>query len=161
MHNIHALGIHLDPSLAWVAAIDAAGQFVNAGVDRIEMPTGVASTQRALAEFHESATALIRRYQPDVIAILEAGTSQNPPPAASSRGRGRLEGALMLAAEAASVPIGWITHADVRRVFGARPAERALAEQLAARLNEAVPPRWANRSKAFAAALVALEASRG
>lgn len=157
MAEVQSLGFHIDPSTAWVAAVDTACDLLDAGVDRIELPAGVGSPERALAEFHESAAELIRRHDPAVVAILEAGTSQNRPPAASSRGRGRLEGALMLAAEEASVPVAWITHAEVSRVLGARPADRALAKQLAERLDGSTPVRWGDRAKAFAAALVALD----
>ncbi len=157
--NVHVLGLHVDAARAWVAAVAEDGTLVDVGQDRLELPTTLGSPERALSELFESCSELVRWLDPASIAVLEAGAFSKPPPAEASRGRGRVEAVIMLAAETYGVPIVWVSHRDVGHAFGVRPADRELPKQLADRLGGSKPPpKWSDRARAFAVALVALGA---
>lgn len=150
------LGIHLEPDVAWVAVIDDDGALEDIAVDRVQLPGAVESPERALAEFTETVTDLIRRVQPKAIAVLDAGTGRNPPAAAASRARGHLEAGIMLAAHSTGTAVRHVSHNEVKTTLGHRPTDSQLATDLGSRVSGPVPPRWTVRAKACAAAVVAL-----
>ena len=87
-------------------------------------------TMRIVREFEESLKELIVRLNPDVIALLEAGQSQNPPSAQASRRRGWLEGAVMMAAHRTTTRLVRVTHTQVKNELGVRPSQAAIREVL-------------------------------
>lgn len=151
------LGVHLEPGVAWLALARQDGTLDEAGTDRVVLPGAVESPERALAEFVETFVDLIRRAQPNEVVLLDAGAGANPPPAAASRKRGQMEGAIMLAAYTTSTPLRHVTHNEVKTKFGHRLSDAALISDLAPRIAGEAPARWSARVRAFAAAVAALE----
>lgn len=149
------VGVHLAAGVAWFASTDGDGQFIEDRSDRIELQDDELGEARALDEFEESAEALLRRIQPQALALLNAGQSQRPPAAPDSRKRGALEGALLIAAHRTSTPVVRVGHQEVENELGHRPTKpNELRQDLAAEVANGAPSNWSSRGPALAAAVV-------
>jgi Holliday junction resolvasome RuvABC endonuclease subunit len=151
-----ALGIHLAAGVAWLSGATTDENFAPDRTDRIVFQDQQLGSARALHEFEESLKELIERLNLDVIALLEAGQSQNPPSAQASRTRGWLEGAVMMAAHRTTTRLVRITHTQVKNELGVRPSQAEIRAVLRDKVHGEVPVRWDNRAPALAAAILAL-----
>lgn len=150
-----ALGVHLKAGVAWLAVVDADGDLVLDRVDRLEPPKGL-SEARALAELEESLEHLLNRLHPGTVALLKPGSSTRNPSPSVSRSRGRLEGAVLIAAHRSGTPLVEVTHDAVERCVGARPPAAEFPDLALAHVTSGRPARWGERAPAFAAGLTAL-----
>lgn len=157
-----ALGVHLAAGVAWLAVATAEGRLVPDRADRVALRDDELGDQRAVHEFEVSLEELIERLEPELVALLEAAPSQNPPSARSSRKRGWLEAGLMLAAHRKSSELVRVTHADVKNALGVRPSKQSdLHCVVRSSVDGEAPPRWDLRAPAFAAAIVAVRQRTG
>lgn len=153
------LGVHIAAGTAWLAVVGTDGRLVTDPEDRIELAVGDLAEPRALAEWEETAQALLRRLRPSVVVLLDPGTSTWATRRSDVLKRGRLEGALMIAAYRSGCTVRHISHQAVKNATGARPSDKEFATRLAARVDE-LPTRWAERSCAFGAALAIMGGKR-
>jgi hypothetical protein len=155
--DVRVLGVHIAAGVVWIAGVSASRKFVEDRVDRLEgAGTGLDDGQ-TLAELIESMEGLITRLGPAVIALRSAGSSSNRQPQADLLRRGRVEGALMIAASNSSCPLVEVTIPAMAKAIGAsKTSKGVIAEALVALVPEH-PANWANRGVAFGAGLAALE----
>lgn len=153
------IGVHIAERTLWVAAVDGDGAWTEAPSDRIKLATGSISPERALAELEASTRALLDRFGPDLVALLQMGTSPQRIKTTTVLERGRLEAALMIACAQVGCALHMTSHAELRTNWGAGPNDSALQDLLATRLPADPPTQWGKRAPAFAAALTVREAA--
>lgn len=125
--------------------------------DRVPMRGGGLDEGTALSELEETIEALVQRLDPSVVAVLKAGQSQRPPRPTVTQHRAWIEAAIMIACARSDVELKWVSHDAVQATLGARPNATEFRALAADRLSADAPPRWAQRSPAYGAALVAME----
>jgi hypothetical protein len=150
------IGVHIGGRVVWLATVDSEGRLLADRDDRLELvEESELAAPRALSEFEETAEHLLGRLAPSHLVLVRAGSSRMASPT-DSRRRGWIEGALMMAVHRSGVLFSDVTHDAIKKEFGARPTDPELARIMATHLAENPPPRWKERSPAYAAALLAL-----
>lgn len=154
---VEALGINVAARVAWLAPVVACGSLLGDRSDRLELADSAMTEERALSEFEESAEAVLGRLEPHGVALLDSGKSRRPPPPSQSRLRGQLEAVLLIACARTGSPVSRVSHDAVEQTLGSRPAAADFPGHMAERLTAPPPSRWAERSRAYAAAMVLLQ----
>lgn len=149
------LGVHLAAGTAWLAPTSIDGDLVGDLPDRLEVGAGVDSA-RGLAEFEEGLEELIRNAEMGRVALLKPGSSTRPQKPTLSIQRGRIEGAIFIAASRASCQLLEVSHQAVEKVIGVRPTDKSFGTLVSERLSGPAPTRWSQRAPALAAALTAI-----
>lgn len=150
------LGVNPAAGVLWLALIDDG--LLAGSVDRVEQPKGM-TEGRAWREMLETLTELLHDTKPDAVAVLDPGKHRDltwKP----TRCRVALETVLVMACDAAGVPVENVAHKTVETTLGVRPTDPALAGVLAHLVPDGAPPKWADRLKAAAAAVTAASGAK-